>query len=146
MRLVFYLLLLRLARQRFYEVQIEGSVDAVALIVQPQSVLGLLEVFYQVGLEDDLLLSGFGGGQAELNLVLAEELFELSPLYLVSDVLLFNAQLILLEIDARDRSQVALLRFLPSLLEHLEPLLGLLVEEEGDVEQLLGPCEDLEVL
>lgn len=146
MRLVFYLLLLRLARQRFYEVQIEGSVDAVALIVQPQSVLGLLEVFYQVGLEDDLLLSGFGGGQAELNLVLAEELFELSPLYLVSDVLLFDAQLILLEINARDRSQVALLRFLPSLLEHLEPLLGLLVEEEGDVEQLLGPCEDLEVL
>jgi hypothetical protein len=60
--------------------------------------------------------------------VFAEELLEFSALYLITDELLFDAQLILLEINAGDSSKVALLRFFPCLLQHLKSFLRFFVE------------------
>ena len=80
------------------------------------------------------MLSGFRGGEAEFDLVFAEELLEFSTFYFIANILLFDTEFVLLEVDAGNCAEVALFRFLPGLLEHLETFLGLLVEEEGEVD------------
>jgi len=89
--LILHLLLLRLARQRLDEVEVQGGVDTSALVLQPQLLAVLLDdVLHQGRFEHYLLLPGFGGGQAQFDFVLGEKLLQLFAFYLPPDELLLG--------------------------------------------------------
>ena len=83
--------------------------DALALVLQPQPLLVLLDhLFHEVGLKDDLLLSGLRGSQAQLYLVPCEEFLQFSSFYLITDVGFLGAEAAVLEVYGGYGPEVAL--------------------------------------